>query len=193
MSRLVRGDSMVNKDNTSKLANMWETKIVSNEEKGVRKSKAVDTPDEIVVVKPALTSTSSTDSSPTTVTVLKSTSKPLPPLNPTSSSNNLSPNSSTRGIVQSFEKRASENTHEKPLAPSTPTLGTGLRPLKSDASTKGFGAAAVLSRRASSVANSINNDNSASVDELHRKIESMNLRILELERQVTQLNNKVDI
>lgn len=91
-------DSMVNKDNTSKLANMWETKLISNEEKGVRKSKAVDTPDEIVVSKPALASTtSSADSSPTTVTVLKTSSKPLPPLAPP----NLSPNNSTRGIVQS--------------------------------------------------------------------------------------------
>lgn len=89
-------------------------------------------------------------------------------------------------VLIAFEKRASENIHEKPLAPTTgTTLGVGLRPLRSDGSNRLPGP---LSRRASSMANSVD----GSVEDLQRKLETTILRVIELERQVSQLEKKVN-
>lgn len=184
---------------------MWENKINGSDEKGVRKSTGIDKPDELVVVKSFNKSTasaaSSTDNSP--VTVLKS--KPASMDTTSSSSQQVH----TRGIVERFEKRASENVHEKPLAPVTPasgnlqsktstastaasttvtpatTLVVGLRPIKSTESTSlSRRPSEALSRRASSYAASGN------MEEVMQKLEGLTLRVGQLERQVEILESK---
>lgn len=92
---------MVDENNTTKLASLWETKINGSEEKGVRKSQKVDIPDEQAVVKTySKNALSSTDSSPTTV--LKSKSKSTNGSNPNKEAaiDNRS-DAGTRGIVES--------------------------------------------------------------------------------------------
>lgn len=195
--------------NTSKLAHLWENKIHGSDEKGVRKSTGIDKPDELVVVKSfnksTASATSSTDNSP--VTVLKSKPSSMDVTTTSSSSQQVH----TRGIVERFEKRASENIHEKPLAPVSPATGTGnlqsktstasatsttvtpattlvvgLRPIKSSESTSlSRRPSEALSRRASSFGN-----NAANMDEFMQKLDGLSLRVGQLERQVEMLESK---
>lgn len=187
--------------NTSKLAHLWENKINGSDEKGVRKSTGIDKPDELVVVKSFnKTTSSSTDTSP--VTILKT----KPPSMDVSTNSSSSQQVHTRGMVERFEKRASENIHEKPLAPVTPaanlqsktstasgtsttpaaTLVVGLRPIKSSESTSlSRRPSEALSRRASSFGG-----NNANIEEMMQKLDGLTLRVGQLERQVEMLESK---
>lgn len=86
-------------------------------------------------------------------------------------------------IWVAFEKRASENRFEKPLAPMNTTLGV-LRPLKSDLSRRQSG---LLSRRTSSLVGSVDGQ----VDEMQRKLDAMNTRVCQLEVQFSELEKKL--
>lgn len=99
-----------------------------------------------------------------------------------------------------FEKRASENVFEKPLAPQTPLnnvlssggsgptpLGTGLRPMVSTESSGMVRRASTsLSRRGSS------QSGLSPSEEVYQKMESLALRVAQLERHVNHLEGKLE-
>lgn len=199
-------ESLPEKDNTSKLATLWEDKIHGSDEKGVRKATAVDIPDEIIVHARSQEKTGpvnvtfgirsksvsghlNPNISPSTITVLKSTSKP-------SSSSPPSPSVNMRDKVQAFERLASSTTNKSSMSDritsmaTSPTistqLGVGLRPINSDVSRRPSESIIHLNRRLSSLPDSVD----TSVEELHRKVERMQLRITQLERQLASVEQK---
>lgn len=201
-------ESFPEKDNTSKLANLWEDKISGSDEKGVRKTSTVDIPDEIIVQARSqektgpinvnlgvakIKSTASTHTNPNGVSSLSmamlktSASKPV---SPASSSHSVN----MREKVEVFERLASSSTNRSDRVTSVATsphaatqLGVGLRPINSDISRRpSESSAGPFNRRLSSIPDSVDN----SVDELHRKIERMQLRIAHLERQYAILEKK---
>lgn len=197
-------ESLPGKDNTSKLAHLWEDKISGSDEKGVRKTNTVDIPDEIIIhgrsqektgpihvnLGPVnFKSTGSTQSNQSGVTPAVSSVLKSPAVKPTSPS-------SMREKVEAFERLASSSTNKSDRAMSVVTsptaatqLGVGLRPINSDVSRRpSESSAGPLNRRLSSLPDSVDN----SVDEVHRKIERMQLRIAYLERQYAALEKKFD-